>query len=197
VPQLGESLDRMGRPEINGFLNAVFETNPQKKAAKRDAYNHAMDPDLWADTTLDGTTFPVTKVVGEFSAYLGMFDALDTGHPDVPSGGCGNLPAYALPVSTTSYATLALILADDQLYIDTSRSMCDRYLAIELNAALDKPYTGCGGRTLTHDVIDMTYSLLFAGDGGFTTASAPRLGDGVTAHADVNNLMFPFLGAPH
>ena len=59
------------------------------------------------------------------------------------------------------------------------------------------PYTSCGGRTLTHDVIDTSYSLLFAGAGGFTSAIAPRIGDGVGVHADVNNMMFPFLGAPH
>ncbi len=197
VPQLGTQIDRMGRPEINGFLNSLFEPNTAKKTAKRDAYNHASEPENWAQTTLDPTAIPATKIIGEFSAYLGIFDAVDTGHPDVPQNGCGNLPSYVTPASSLSYVGFATILADDQLYIDTARSQCDRYLALELNAALGVGYTGCGGRTLTHDVIDTTYSLLFAGAGGFTSGSAPRIGDGVTAHADVNNLMFPFLGAPH
>jgi hypothetical protein len=197
VPALGAPIDRMGRPAINTVLNSLFEANATKKAAKRDAYNHAIDPDAWAMTTLDGTAVPAVKIVGEISAYLGILDSVDAGHPDVNQSGCGNLPAYTLPDGPTSYAGLAGLLADDQLYIDTARSQCDRYLAVELNAALQLPYTSCGGRTLTHDVIDSSYSLLFAGQYGFTTASAPRIGDGVTAHADVNNLMFPFLGAPH
>ena len=199
VPTLGAPIDRMGRPAINMVLNSLFEPNATKKAAKRDAYNHALDPDVWATTTLDGTAVPAVKIVGEFSAYLGILDAVDTGHPDVPgtaTTGCGNLPAYTTPPSPTSYGALAGILADDQLYIDTARSQCDRYLALELNAALQIPYTSCGGRTLSHDVIDSTYSLLFAGQQGFTTSIAARIGDGVSAHTDVNNLMFPFLGAP-
>jgi len=197
VPQLGPQLDRMGRAEINGLLNSLFEPNATKKAAKRDAYNHASDPEMWAQTTLDPTAIPATKVLGELSAYLGIFDAVDTGHPDVPQSGCGNLPSYVTPAGPGSYAALATILADDQLYVDTARSQCDRYLAVELNAALGIAYSSCGGRTLTHDVIDTTYSLIFAGAGGFTSGNAPRIGDGVSAHADVNNLMFPFLGAPH
>jgi len=197
VPTLGAPIDRMGRPAINTVLNSLFEPSATKKSAKRDAYNHALEPAGWAMTTLDATAIPATKVLGEFSAYLGILDAVDRGHPDVAQSGCGNLPAYAAPASPTSYAGLAEILADDQLYIDTARSQCDRYLAVELNAALGIPYTSCGGRTLTHDVIDTSYSLLFAGAGGFTTAIAPRIGDGVGAHADVDNLMFPFLGAPH
>jgi len=197
VPQLGTQIDRMGRPEINGFLNSLFEPNAAKKTAKRDAYNHAEDPETWAQTTLDSTAIPATKIVGEFSAYLGIFDAVDTGHPDVPQSGCGNLPSYSAPAGPGSYAALASILADDQLYIDSARSQCDRYLAVELNAALGVSYTSCGGRTLTQDVIDTSYSLMFAGAGGFTSGNAPRIGDGVSAHGDVNNLMFPFLGAPH
>ena len=197
VPALGAPIDRMGRPVINTVLNSLFEPNATKKAAKRDAYNHAVDAASWPTTTLDGTAVPAVRVVGEFSAYLAILDAVDTGHPDVTQAGCGNLPAYTSPATATSYGALAGLLADDQLYIDTARSQCDRYLAVELNATLGLPYTSCGGRTLTHDVIDSSYSLLFAGAGGFTSTMTPRIGDGVTAHADVNNLMFPFLGAPH
>ena len=197
VPTLGAPIDRMGRPAINTVLNSLFEPNATKKAAKRDAYNHALDADAWAQATLDGTAVPAIKIAGEFSAYLAILDSVDAGHPDVTQSGCGNLPAYSLPASATSYGTLAGILADDQLYLDTARSQCDRYLAVELNAVLQIPYTSCGGRTLSHDVIDSSYSLLFAGQQGFTSTIAPRLGDAVTAHTDVNNLMFPFLGAPH
>ena len=197
MPTLGAPIDRMGRPAINTVLNSLFEPNATKKAAKRDAYNQAIDPEGWPMATLDASAVPATRILGELSAYLGIFDSVDAGHPDVAQAGCRNRPGYTTPDSPGSYATLAGILADDQLYVDTARSQCDRYLAVELNAALAVPYTSCGGRTLTHDVIDTSYSLLFAGAGGFTAAIAPRIGDGVTMHADVNNTMFPFLGAPH
>ena len=144
VPMLGAPIDRMGRPAINTVLNSLFEPNATKKAAKRDAYNHALDSASWATTTLDGAAVPAVKIAGEFSAYLAILDAVDAGHPDVTQSGCGNLPAYMLPASGTSYAGLAGLLADDQLYIDTARSQCDRYLAVELNAALQIPYTSCG-----------------------------------------------------
>jgi hypothetical protein len=196
APTLGAPIDRMGRPAINTVLNSLLESDALKKAAKRDAYNHAIDPDNWLTAQLDGTAFPIVRVQGEFSAYLGFLDALDTGHPDVIPGGCGNLPGYMSPPSPTSNNALTTILADDQLYIDTARTQCDRYLAVELNAALGVPYMSCGGRTLTNDVIDTSYSLLFAGAMGFTSTYAPRIGDGVAAHADVTNV-FPFLGAPH
>ena len=194
APTLGAPIDRMGRPVINTMLNSLFEPNATKKAAKRDAYNHAVEPAGWPTATLDPTAVPATRILGELSAYLGIFDSVDTG---LTAGGCGNLPRYATPASNVSYAELAGILADDQLYVDTTRSQCDRYLAVEFSAALTVQYSSCGGRTLTHDVIDTSYSLLFAGASGFDITIAPLIHDGVGMHADVNNLMFPFLGAPH
>ena len=196
VPALGAPIDRMGRPAINTVLNSLFEPNAAKKAAKRDAYNHAIEPDEWPTATLDAVQVPATRVLGELSAYLGIFDSVD--EDGSANTGCGNLPGYDTPASNLSYVELAGILADDQLYVDTARSQCDRYLALELNATLGVPYMSCGGRTLTHDVIDSTYSLLFAGATGFAGAAlTPRIGDGVGMHTDVNNVMFPFLGAPH
>ena len=186
----------MGRPAINTVLNSLLETDAMKKRAKRDAYNHAIDPNAWLTTPLDPTAFPIPRVQTEFAAYIGVLDALDTGHPDISPNGCGNVPLYTSPPSSTSNDKLAEILADDQLYIDSSRTQCDRYLAVELNAALGTPYMSCGGRALTHDVIDSSYSLLFAGAMGFTASNNPRIGDGVAAHADVTTT-FPFLGAPH
>ena len=54
------------------------------------------------------------------------------------------------------------------------------------------------GRTLTMDVVDISYSLLAAGVSGFdaTMSFKPKIGDGVDPHTDVNNDNFPFLGAP-
>ncbi|MDB4962270.1 MAG: hypothetical protein JWP01_2269 [Myxococcales bacterium] len=196
APELGAPIDRMGRPAINTVLNSLLETDVMKKRAKRDAYNHAIEPADWLTTPLDSTAFPIPRVQTEFAAYIGALDALDTGHPDISPNGCGNAVGYSSTMMSAAYYPLAGILADDQLYIDSSRTQCDRYLAVELNAAVGAPTMSCGGRTLTNDVIDTSFSLLFAGAMGFTASLTPRIGDGVSAHADVMTT-FPFLGAPH
>jgi hypothetical protein len=47
-------------------------------------------------------------------------------------------------------------------------------------------------------VIDSSYSLLAAGANGFSGANfTPLVGDGVSKHTDVDDNVFPFLGAPH
>jgi hypothetical protein len=196
APALGAPIDRMGRPAINTVLNSLLESDAMKKRAKRDAYNHAIEPADWLMTPLDPTAFPIPRVRTEFAAYIGVLDALDTGHADISPNGCGNVPGYISPASATSNDGLTKVLADDQLYIDSSRTQCDRYLAVELNAVLGAPHMSCGGRTLTNDVIDTSYSLLFAGAMGFAANNTPRIGDNVAAHADVTTA-FPFLGAPH
>lgn len=196
APTLGPAIDRMGRPAITTALNALLETNAIVKAAKKDAYNHASDPGTWATTVLDANVQPAATVRSEFAGHLGMFDALDSGMTVIGGNGCGNAPAYAAPAGPTSYHAFANLLADDQLYLDTSKTQCDRYLAVELAAVFSTPQSGCGGRTLTHDVIDTTYSLMAAGAYGFDSSMNPRIGDGVSAHTDVTNLEFPFLGQP-
>jgi hypothetical protein len=91
------------------------------------------------------------------------------------------------------------VLADDELYVDTTKLSCGFYLSLEVEVATSGGivHSQCGGRTLTHDVIDTSYSLLAAGLQGFDNTLAPRMGDGVGPHTDVNNDVFPFLGAPH
>jgi len=54
--------------------------------------------------------------------------------------------------------TIASLLVDDRLQIDTSVPECDIYLAIEIGLG------GCGGRTLERDVIDDTLRHLVSQD---------------------------------
>jgi hypothetical protein len=206
-PTLGQQLERMGRPAINTALNALVLDNAAVTALKKESYNLASDPATWATLPLGGGR----TIAAEFAVNLAFIDVLDQGNPAIPgtglnAPGCKNQVLYngspsggGTPVAT-SYQTLATILADDMLYIDTSKTSCSSYLSLEIEAATGGtvPHTQCGGRTPTHDVIDITYSLLISGQAGFTNPGfMPRITDGVTTHTDINEAMFPYFGTPH
>ncbi|MCB1613331.1 MAG: hypothetical protein KDI60_16490 [Xanthomonadales bacterium] len=76
-------------------------------------------------------------------------------------------------------ATLASVLVDDRLLIDTSKANCDAYLAVELGLA------DCGGRTLARDIIDDSLGVIVG----------PGVSDNV-ANDSVFLGDFPFLGRP-
>jgi len=194
-PALGPQIDRMGRPAISSWLVAVFGAGGAARTAQKDAYNQAPDPATWKTTMLPASV----TIERELEANLAVFDAIDTGLAITPSG-CGNALSYVKPPSATSYQNAADLLADDQLYVDTSKTACTVYLALEIEQASagSSVHYACGGRMLTHDVIDVTYSVLAAGLAGLDKANnfAPKLHDGVAAHTDVKDT-FPFLGAPH
>ncbi len=204
-PALGAQIDRMGRPAINTALTGPLADDPLK-TAKKDAYNHAADAATWGATVVDPATTPPRSVIGEFARNMAIFDALDQGlFPGTPAStppgttgpgnGCGN---QVLHSATTGYGTLATVLADDQLYVDTAKLTCNFYLSLEVEVAAQIPHSQCGGRTLFHDVVDTSYSLLSAGVFGFNPATfAPLIGDGVAVHADITPDTFPYLGVPH
>jgi hypothetical protein len=197
APALGAQIDRLGRPAINTAMNAVLEPVAANKAAQKDAYNVASDPATWATTEVKaGVT-----VVQEFAAHAALFDIIDKGLAGVANSGCGNSALYSPPASPTSYTMLASVLADDQLYVDTTKTSCLLYLSLEVEVATGGgvTHTQCGGRTLSQDVGDVSYSLLGAGVNGFdpTMNFKPKITDGAVKHADVDDTTFPFLGAPH
>ena len=198
APTLGTPIDRMGRPAINTALNAAINVNPLKDA-KKDVYNHSITPTGWLTQVLDPAVTTDT-VKAEFQTYLAVYDVLDKGTA-ITGAGCGNGALYAGPAGANSYAGLATVLADDELYVDTTKGTCNFYLSLEVEVATagGVPHTQCGGRTLTHDIADTTYSLAAAGTNGFNAAAgfAPLVTDGATVHADVNNDTFPFLGPAH
>lgn len=202
APALGAQLDRMGRPLIGTALIGVFAP-AQDQAAMRDAYNRAPDPAAWPTATIaTGLT-----IEAEMETNLAVFDAFDVGI-NVPNPGCGNAVRYlgpALPPGpSSSYRVAADLFADDELYVDTAFASCPIYLALEMQYATTgagtKGHTSCGGRMPSHDVVDLTYSMLAAGRDGVDPSSndgAPTLHDGVGAHPDIKESVFPFLGSPH
>ncbi len=143
-PTLGAQIDRAGRAAISTALIATFEGDDDVKGAAKDAYNAAA-PDEWADFA-DG-----------IAANLAILDALD--------GDCGNQLLADDANPDGRYATLAGILADDQLYINSASGTCGVYLGLEAEivGAIGEGDGGCGGRVLTDDVIDRSYSVLAAG----------------------------------
>ena len=172
-PALGTQIDRLGRPAINTAITDPFDANATTHGSKQDMYN-ASTPAA-AKTTFEAA----------FEANLAILDSLDTV--------CGNqFAADKTMTDATRYKPLADVFLDDQLYVDTSSATCTTYLGVEANATGIIPNTDCGGRTLTEDVIDESYSLLAIGMVSGVT-------DGISAddHVAAQTATFPFLAPPN
>ena len=146
----------MGRAGVNTALTDPFYTDKTAHGMKQDAYNQAPQS-MWP-------TF-----AAQFAASLGVFDGLDYGV-------CGNQPLASASAadggSAGEYGTLAGILANDQLLLDTAVSGCSgagNYLAVEVGVISNQVPASCGGRTPLDSAIDTTYAVL-SGDltGGVT-----------------------------
>jgi hypothetical protein len=202
APPLGAQIDRMGRPAINTALNHVFDLDAAATGSAKDAYNADSAQGTWP-----------TTYVGEFAKNLGIFDALDMGYAcnagscagSASFQGCGNQVLYngspggGGSAGPTSFATLATVLADDELYLDTSKGECKFFLAVEFGYVTTLGNTTCGGRAPSYDVVDYVYTAVSTGITGYTTDGnyTPAIGDGVGKHTDIDDTTFPFLGAPH
>ena len=169
-PALGAAIERMGRPAINTALNATFNGNADAAGSAKDAYNQDDDPSGWAAAYSD-----------EFQVQLAILDSLDRN--------CGNqLGADLNP--DDRYAALAGLLADDRLYVNTASGTCTTYLAVEADALAILANDDCGGRVMSYDVIDVTYSAVAVG-------ALSGVGDTVDGDdADPDKDAFPFLAAP-
>lgn len=114
----------------------------------------------------------------EIGASLAIYDGFD--------GRCGN-QWLAEPNAPQAgrYANLALLLADDRLWVNSDAHSCQQYLSAELHRRPTK--RDCGGRTPNYDAVDVFRSLLALG-------RTSGVDDGVARddgrHSD---LRFPFL----
>jgi len=178
-PALGAQIDRMGRPAINTALTNPFNLDGNQDADK-DAYNASSDPTTWT-----------ASFAPEIAGNLAILDGLDAV--------CGNQAFSTLADggfndAATRYETLAGVLADDRLWVNTASGTCTTYLAAEANATGLLGNSDCGGRTPAEDVIDESYSLL-------ATGGISGVSDGVGADSDgtvdVSTASFPFLAAPN
>lgn len=168
-PVLGAMIERMGRPAINTAANNTFNADMAAKDAAKDAYNQSPSAN-WAG------------FAPEVAKNLAILDSLDAT--------CGN-QLLAGPMAVAGrYDTLASVLADDRLWVNSNGASCGAYLAVEANATGILPNMDCGGRTLKYDVIETSYSVLAAGalTGVDDTITADPVKTGGTA--------FPYLAAP-
>ena len=196
-PSLGAQIDRAGRPAITTTLIGAFATAGPGKTAMRNNYNQATDPATWKTTVLS----PGITIDAELKTNLAVWDAFDTGL-SLTGAGCGNTLHYTGPAGPMSYQFAADVFADDELHVDTSRTACTVYFALELEylSGGTFPHSTCGGRMPTRAVIDMMYSMLVAGSNGLDGPAndfAPKLHGSLVPHAEVKDTTFPFLGPPH
>ncbi|HEU5076628.1 MAG TPA: hypothetical protein VFU02_20705 [Polyangiaceae bacterium] len=168
-PTLGAQIDRMGRAAIGTALIATFSADSDQKGMLKDAYNAAA-PQAWSDFE------------NEIRANLAILDSLDEN--------CGN--QLLAGASDPRYATLASILADDQLYVLSTVGECGVYLGLEgeIAGALEPGAGKCGGRSPDDDVIERSYSVLAAG-------LLTGVDDTITENDRENSDEFPFLALPH
>ena len=169
APTLGTTIiDRMGRAAVNTALTNPFDTvTGSSPNAVKDAYNSVADPTLWS-----------SMFKANIKSNLAILDGLDAT--------CGN--QFIADASSSRYDTLASVLVDDQLYLNTASGTCQVYLGVEANAVNAIPNSDCGGRTPLENTIDETYSLLAIGQPSGVT-------NGVTSDADhtASLAAFPFL----
>jgi len=221
APALGAQIDRMGRPAINTALNKGFAPPGATTTAAKDAYNQATDPATWIGfiaqfiRNLAIVDSLDTGVCGNGICETGETNT--TCVADCPAAGqtgtlngCGNQALYngkslgdpgnpvMGPNPPNSYTVLSAILTNDELYLDTSKTQCMFYLAVEFQAATGGNNTTCGGRAPAYDVIDFTLSLGAMGIFGFDIPGGflPRVKDNAGPHTDYLS-DFPYLGPPH
>jgi hypothetical protein len=170
MPKLGAQVDRMARPAINTAANQTFNTNPEQADQGKDGWNANADPSTW------------NQYIEEIQTNLAILDSLDTV--------CGNqLLADAAKMDPSRYATLATVLSDDRLYVNIDGATCTTYLAVEANA-VGVMNNDCGGRRLSYDVIDVSYTILAS---GMLDAS---IGDTIPISDAAKGENFPHLNPP-
>lgn len=144
-----------GQIDRNGrpAINTALIESVTPDTGLKNVYNRASDPATWA-----------SQFQSAMETSLGILDTVD--------GTTGNalLPA----------ATLASVLVDDRLVVNTSIPTCGAYLAVELGIAGQ-----CGGRTLQRDVIDDSLGAIVG----------PGVSDNVADDSTYRD-DFPFIGLP-
>jgi hypothetical protein len=209
----------MGRAAVNTALNHGFD--PAGDSAKV-AYNEMTSKADWLGQANVAEFMKNLAFVDVLDSGICGNGLCESGEANVAAGtnvacpvdcptaaqvgllnGCGNQvlfngnPAGGGTPTALSYATLAGILAEDELYLDTGKTNCSFYLGVEFGVVTGGGNSTCGGRTPEYDVIDFSFSMLAMGLKGFSNTFQPQITDGVPKHADVSATDFPFLGTPH
>lgn len=170
-PALGSQFDRAGRPAISTATVGTFMARGAERDALKTTYSEDDDRSNWS-TYAEG-----------MANMMAILDGADTV--------CGNQFGYDdTDGVAAAYDFLAGVLADDRLLVNSGEGVCG-YLGAELDTLDVTDGFPCGGRTVTEDVVDRSYTVLITG------GLDDSLGDAVDAddatHSDTD---FPFLAAP-
>jgi len=166
----GGRIDRMGRPLTGNALLGTFAPTAVSDALK-EAYNRA-------------TPAASDAFVPEIEKALGLYDGFD--------GECGNAFLADQAAGASRYLTLAILLADDRLWINGAGGECTTLFAVELAALGGRTdlKDDCGGRTPNYDAVDAYRSLL-------ATGALTGVDDGVDHDDQTHSTsVFPFLAPP-
>lgn len=164
-------VDRAGRPLTGNALLGGLATAEESNRLK-EQYNAA-------------TPSEAASFIPEIEKGLALYDGYD--------GNCGN--QWLVDQGTQPrhrYRTLAALLADDRLWVNSASGVCTQLLAVELASRSRKRSLkrDCGGRTPNYDAVDSYRSLLVNG-------TLFGVSDGVDRDArDHDIATFPFLAAP-
>ena len=161
----GVAIDRMGRALTGNALIGTFDSE-EASDARKSQYN-AAPPEAWP------------MFAPDLAENLAIYDGFD--------GHCGNQWLAERRVGPGRYVRLAMLLADDRIWIDSRHRRCELPFAVELDPRAPRD---CGGRTPNHDAVDAFRSRLAMG-------RSTGLEDGV-AHDDREHSIsvFPFLAPP-
>jgi hypothetical protein len=162
--------DRMGRPLSKNALLGLTDPDGVGDQLK-DAWNRAKPAAAGA-------------FVADLEKSLAFYDGLD--------GLCGNqLLASSSTEPAQRYHALAMVLADDRLWVNAASSQCSQFFAVELAnlAGQTALRPDCGGRTPAYNASNVWRSILVNG-------TVTGVDDGLDHDERMPTAEFPFLGPP-
>ena len=138
-------LDRMARPFVGNTLLGVSPfSSDEASGAERERYNAL-----------------VPSTSGAYAARIAKSLAFQDGLDGV----CGNqLLADKAPDPASRYRALALVFADDRLWVNSASRVCTQFFAVEMASMGRKAYRpDCGGRSPLYAAPNVWRSLLVSG----------------------------------
>jgi len=176
-PTLGTQIDRMGRAAVATATYDRFLVDQATHDASVDTWNQDASPANWATYTTNVAT------------QIGILDGLE--------GTCGNQLIYGNPLANPAtdcpgdgnevcYGLLGTVLSNDWIILKPNGADGSGYLGVESDFVAGSGDSR-GGRMPADDVIATSYTILAGVD----------FDDGVTAPAQSQVELFPYLAAPN
>jgi hypothetical protein len=159
----GVVIDRMGRALTANALIGTFDTE-EASNARKEQYNRAPE-EVWV------------MFAPDLAETLPIYDGFD--------GICGNQWLADRHAGLGRYVKLAVLLAEDRIWVNSLARKCEHSFGVELHAG------DCGGRAPGYDAVDVFRSLLVNGKSSGVEDGVPK---DDREHSDRE---FPFLAPPN